>query len=169
MTYQRQSGSPMGGIGSIIIMVLFFVALYWIATGIFKILLWVAPILFLITLVIDYKVVLNYGKWLINLTKRNPVMGAIAILASIGLYPVLAFFLFGKALLKKKVKEATERYAEATGRRMDGTPYTKNDDFVEYEDVTEEEDVKLELPPLREPEPRRQKPKKDNDYDAFFE
>lgn len=169
MTYQRQSGSPMGGIGSIIIMVLFFVALYWIATGIFKILLWVAPILFLITLVIDYKVVLNYGKWLINLTKRNPVMGAIAILASLGLYPVLAFFLFGKALVKKKVKEVTERYEEASGRRMDGTPYTKKDDFVEYEDVTDKEEVKLELPPLREPEVRRQKPKNDNDYDSFFE
>jgi len=168
MSYQRQSGSPIGGIGSILFMVFFFIALYYIATGIFKLLLWVAPLLFIVTLFIDYKVIVDYGKWLLNLTKRNPVMGAIAILLSIGFYPVLAFFLLGKAFFKKKVKEVAAQFEEATGASMNGTKH-REEEFVDYEDVTDEKEVKLELPPLQKPEPRRNKPNKDNEYDSFFE
>ena len=161
MTYNRQESSPFGGIISLVFLVLFFIALYYIAKAVFTILYWATPILFIITLILDYKVVVNYGKWLIGLTKRNPLLGIVGILLSIGLYPVVAFFLFGKAVFKKKVKEAQTRYEEAQG-------ITKEGEYTEYEDVTEAEvkEPRLELPPLQ----KQEKPKdKGNEYDSLFE
>ena len=168
MANQRSaSNNPLGNIGGVIMLVLFFVALYFIAKSVFTILAYVAPVLLLITLFIDHTVVTGYIKWIVNLFKTNILFGIGAGLLTFFGFPVVSGFLLSKALLKKKVKEITNQYEERT-----------QGEFVEYEEVDEEPPVRIEIPekldinvpPKQKPiiEVRQQK-KDTGDYEQLFD
>lgn len=139
---------------AIVFLAVTFFALFWIARGIFTILTYVAPVLLLATLVINYKIVVNYGKWLWKQLQNNPIMGVLAILLTIIGFPVVSFLLFGKALLERKVKQVEEEV------RME-----REGNFADYEIIDEEP---LELPQRpRERVEVRQKPT--DDYERLFD
>lgn len=136
-----------------LIMIAFFVAMFYIVGGILKLLAWAAPILLILALIFDYNTVLNYGKWLISLVKRNPLMGAGAILLSIIAYPLVFTYLLARAYLTKKVRGMQEEYET----RQQG-------EYVDFE-VIDEKPLEINQPPVRpRPEQRRS-----NDYDDMFE
>ncbi len=135
----RVEGNPFSSITSVLFLVLAFVALYFIATGIFKILAWLAPVMLIATLIIDYKVVVNYGKWIVSLLSRNPLMGIGAILLTFFGFPIVAGFLLGKALVKKKVGKMTQEFQ----KRQEG-------EYTDFEEVDSRPSV-LDLPSM---EPR---------------
>lgn len=136
-------------------MVLFFVALFFIAKGIFTVLAWIAPVLIILALIINYRTIVNFLKYMLALLKRNPFGGIVGILLSVIGFPILAGVLFGKSILDRKVRKLQQAYQE----REQG-------EFVEYEEVIhEEEDTKLDLPPIqKEPAPK----KEDNRYEDLF-
>src|SRR5687767_2604061 len=92
------------GIFGFIFLVLILVAIFFIAKGIFKLLALAAPVLIIGALIINYRTIINYFKFILSLLRRNPLGGIIAILLSIIGFPVLAFVLFGKAILDRKVR-----------------------------------------------------------------
>lgn len=158
MTQRRKVDlNPLNSITGILIGIFALVALYWVATSIFWVLTKISPILLIAALIIDHKVVLNYGKWLINLVKRNPVMGIVAILLSVVAYPITFGFLLGKALLKRKVGQFTQEME----RRTKG-------EFVDYEEIEEKKPTILNLPDLKKTR-QKEKIKKKNDYEDLFD
>ncbi len=161
MQYRRTDVNPFNSIRSILILVLFFVALFFIARGIFTILSWVAPVLLILALIFDYKTIIDYGKWLGRLVQKDILMGIGAIVLTVVGFPVIAGFLFFKALLRRKVGQVKRNMEE----KVEGQ-------YIEFEEVDSTPYEPMELPPLRseQPEPQpepRQKPK--NDYDDLFE
>ncbi len=135
-------------------MVLLFVGLFFIAKGVFTVLAWVAPVLIILALLINYRTVLNYLKFMLGLLQRNPVGGIIGILLSFFGFPILAGVLFGKAILDRKVKKLNKAYQAE-----------KDGEFVEFEEITKpERETKLDLPPLEKQPPV----KKDNQYEDLF-
>ena len=153
MTYRKKIDvNPFNSITSILVMVVAFVALYWIASSIFTLLAWLAPVLLLATAVIDYKIILNYGKWILNLLKTNMVMGIGAVLLTFFGFPVISGFLFVKALLYRKVNKLTEDMRQ----REEG-------EFVDFEEV--DSTPTLELPPIKKEAPKQRR----SDYEDFFE
>ena len=70
------------GIIGFAFMVLLFVGLFFIAKGVFTVLAWIAPVLIILALLINYRTVLNYLKFMLGLLQRNPVGGIIGILLS---------------------------------------------------------------------------------------
>ena len=157
MRYRKEfnlnNNNPFSSITGIILVVLFLVALYFIARAIFTILYYLAPIMIIAALIIDYKVVLGYLKWLVGLLKENLLLGIGAIVLSVLGFPVLSVFLLGKALFKRQVRKS-----EAEGR------VSQKGEYIEYEELDSEQ---LELPQI-ERETKRQEPP-DNQYDEFFE
>ena len=156
MTTRREfqiggSNNPLGGIGAIVILVLFFVALYFIAKGVFTILSYVAPVLLILTLIIDYKVVIDYGKWIGKLFKNNILTGILATLLTVIGFPIAAGFLFFRAMVRRKLK--------SMGHDLDTE---SSPEYSDYEEVVEDEDF-LELPPLEQP-----KEDPNNNYDNLF-
>ena len=135
-------------------MVLIFVGLFFVAKGIFTILAWLAPILLVATALIDYKIILNYGKWLLSLLQKNLLLGVGGILLTVFGFPIIAGFLFVKALLYRKVKKMNQDYKEEV-----------SGEFLEYEEVQDDVSSPLELPTF-EKEERREK--KSNDYEQLF-
>ncbi len=154
MAYRRNIDvNPFNSITSILIGVLIFVALYWIASSIFKILSVAAPFLLVAALIINHNVVLNYGKWLFSLLKKNPLMGIGAVLLSIFGFPIISGFLLVKALLYRRVNKMKKEYENKT-----------YGEYTEYEEIKDEPEIRLELPNFEQP-----KKNKRDDYDQFFE
>lgn len=148
----------MNGIIGLIGVILFFVLLFFIAQGIFKILAWAAPVLIIGALLINYRTVVGYLRFLWNTLRRNPLLGILGIILTVIGFPVVSGYLFGKAILDRRVAS----FQREIQRRRDG-------ELIDYEDVTEKSREKevlvLKKPP---PAPETKEPPK-NTYDEFFE
>lgn len=165
MTNQNKGFNIINLIPAILMLVAVFIAVGYIASGIYQILEFIALGLFLITLGLDIaygrQVVLGFAKTLLNLLRSNPLMGVIAIGLTFFFHPLVALFLFGKAMLLRKVGNLKKDF-EA---RQQGQ-YTDYEEVeVDYEDASDQKPNLIELPPLRE------KPKQGrrNDYEDLFE
>ncbi len=155
MQYRKEinfnNNNPFSSIIGIVLGILLLLGLFFIARFIFTILYYLSPLFLIAALVIDYKVVLGYGKWVVGLVKRNALLGAGAILLSVLGFPLLTVFLLGKALLKRQMKQA-QREAEEQ----------QVGDYIEYEELDSDS---LDLPQIDREEPL---PKDSNRYDDFF-
>jgi len=68
---QQYRPNPFRSVIGIVFLVLAVMAIFWLVKGVFTILSWLMPVLFIATLIIDHKVVINYGKWIGGLLKNN--------------------------------------------------------------------------------------------------
>ncbi|MFZ1703349.1 MAG: hypothetical protein WAT79_03330, partial [Saprospiraceae bacterium] len=144
------SNNPLGFLGPLLILTIFFAILYFFFKGLFYVLNIIAPVLLILTLFLDYTVVKDFFTFLWRLFKDNPLLGILAgVLLFFG-YPFVSGYLFLKAILRRGIK-----------KKIDSIHKEKNT-YSEYEEVVEKEDDFLELPPLQ------QKPKNDNPYDEVF-
>jgi hypothetical protein len=152
--------SPLGGIGGFVVGLILLYVLFKLAGWLFSLLWWAGPFIFIASLIIDHKVFLGYIGSIKRLFQRNWVMGLVAGVLSVVLYPLVSSYLLGMALFKKKI---SEKAAEADVRR--------NGEWADFEEVPEEPmnlDIDYEeLPPAPEPELRRRK--EDTGYDELFE
>ncbi|MEM1323936.1 MAG: hypothetical protein AAGG75_26990 [Bacteroidota bacterium] len=156
MTYNRKIDvNPGNSLGGIILLVLVFVGLYFIAKGIFTLLSWLAPLFIVATLFINYKVLVNYGVWVVNLFKKNPLMGVGMVLLTIFGFPIISGFLFAKALLYRKVDQMKQQHEE-----------NKQGELIDYEEIDDEPTQTLELPQM---EPRQPRQQQRNDYEQLFD
>lgn len=150
------NNSPFSGIVGIVVGVLFILGLFYFLKFLFNLLWILLPVLLIVTAVIDYKVFLSYGKWIVRLFQRNWVAGAVAGFLSVAGAPVVTLFLLGKALFQKKVKEAKTAHEE----QVQG-------EYVEFEEMESET---LELPQLEPKKQQQQQPSTDeDDYEQLFE
>ncbi|MBI1225817.1 MAG: hypothetical protein GC192_11320 [Bacteroidetes bacterium] len=153
MTYRKTSGFRFDGITGVLILVAFLVAMYFIVKGMLIVLAIAAPLMLIATLIIDRSVVINYVKWIGSTLKSNPLLGVGAILFTIFGYMFVFPFLFGKAILKKKFKDAKQQYENRTQGELV--------DFEEIESKPSREKP-LDLPKIKQPA-------KKGEYDQLFE
>ena len=154
----RINGQRVNPVIGALFMVLFLVALFMLARFIFRILYFLSPIALIATLIIDYRVVVNYLKWLVTLVRGNTLLGAGAILLSVIGFPVVTAYLLVRAIFSRRVRQMEK---EMETRRKG--------EYIEYEELDSEP---LDLKELREEEPSRPQEKKkssESDYDQYFE
>ncbi len=153
MTYRKTAGFRLDGITGILILIGFLVAMYFIVKYTLIALTVVAPLMLIATLIIDRSVVINYVKWIGSTLKTNPLLGIGAILFTIFGYTLVFPFLFGKAILKKKFKEASQQYENQ-----------RQGELIDYEEVDSKpsREKPLELPQIKK-QPRG------SEYDQLFE
>lgn len=149
------SNSPFGFLGPLLILAVFFAALFFLAKGMFWLLSWVAPVLLIITLIIDYNIVKNFFVFIWKLLNDNPVMGILAVLMVIFAYPFVAGYLFVKALGVRTIKKAI------------GNVQKEQNSYTDYEEVDDEDDSFLDLPSLKK-KPELTKQAKSNEYDYML-
>ena len=140
--------SPLGGVIGLLVIMGIIYLLFLTVKGVWTILAFLAPILFIIAMILRFRVVTDYGKMLWNTIKEEPVRGiAYTALSVIG-FPLVSAFLFFKAFTLRKVEKMSRPK------------------YDEYEEVADEEDF-LELPEIE-----IQKETKDGtttDYEELFE
>ncbi len=142
------------GIGALITFILIIVGIYYLIKGVYFVLGIIAPALLIATLIIDFKVVTGYLKFLLDTLKKNPILGIIFILMTVIGSPFVAGYLFAKAMMKRSLKKYTQPLTQE-----------QHDQYTEYEEVVDDESF-LELP--KEKEAIRVK-KESNNYDDLFE
>ena len=135
-----------------VILVLGLIFLFYIATGIFKLLSFIAPFLLVLALIINYKVVLNYLKSIWTNLSKNPLYGILMIIFTILGFPIVSAYLLFKAIIYKKVD------------RLDRKSLAEEEQFSEYEDVSDETDFM----DLKELEELKKPGKEKNDYENLF-
>ena len=148
--FEKRYNSSNAIVGVLFLIASMFV-LFWLAKSIFAILAWLAPALLIAALIIDYQSVLNYGKWLLNQLRFNTLSGILYTLLTIVGFPVVSLFLFGKSLLRKKIKALEKNYTQ----QREGV-------YTEYE-IVDEDNHRLELPPLEKREAAK------DDYEQLFD
>lgn len=150
-----RGGSPFGMLGPLLVLGAFMVLAYFIFKGIFTVLSFVAPVLLIITAIMDFSVITDYIKFVLKLLKDNPLMGIIGIILTVLAFPFVAGFLFFRAMMRRTIKKAQEQ---------------QEPKYADFEDVTEEADYEIiedDVESLELPEIEIEKPRK-NDYDNLF-
>lgn len=159
----QQTRSPLSPIVSLLMLALFIMGVYFVIKGVFWVLYWIFPALLIATVIIDRQVIIDYGKWIINAAKNKnwPVFLGATLMTVIA-FPLVAAYLFGKAMLKRKVKQVTKNFEQKT-----------QGEYVEYEEIPKQQPEVLELPDLTK---RRERPKEpirrqntQNDYEDLFD
>ncbi len=158
--------NPFGWIGSIIMLTVGLILAYLVIKGIFTLLFWLSPILFIAGVAIDPNGAMTLGKALVNVSKKNPLIPIAVIVLSAIFFPLVpgilgalvGGFLLTKALVKKKIKKVFNINQQAQQQEQE--------EFAEYEDVTEDESF-LELPDVEKE--KSQVPRQGNEYDNLFE
>lgn len=152
-----------GGLGCLIFGILFLVAMFYVLKGLFYVLLWAAPALFVLALIINWRAVADTGKDFLGLLERNPLMGLlVGALAVVG-FPVLSLYLFLRALGYSKVQQFNRTVRDAR--------QAPEEEFVEFEEL---ESRPKNAPPVREEPldqpltPEKEPPKPENPYDQMF-
>ena len=110
------------------------ILLSWIAKGIFKILTLALPFVLIATAIINYRVLLGYGRWLGTTLRNNPIFGILAFLFTIFFFPIVAGYLLLKAIGSK----GDESYSQTKAIPGEYISYEEvNEDFLDLSDVTD--------------------------------
>jgi hypothetical protein len=132
--FQRININPLSLILGFVFIGLFIMAAFYIAQGIFTILMWLAPVLLVATLILDYKVVLNYGKWVLAKFSRSPLSGVTWSLITVFGFPVVIAFLLFKAITQRKLAEQHAQWEERNGEYIE---------YVEVQDSREKDFIRI--------------------------
>lgn len=119
-------------IGSLFLIALF-LGLFWIARGVFTLLSYAAPVLLIAALIINYKVVTGYARWLLDVLRDNVILGLIYSFLSVIGFPILSAYLLFKALAVKKLDTIEEEMKRQSGN------YTEEAEF----EILDEEPLDL--------------------------
>ena len=143
----------------ILIAVLVMWGLFKLTSFVFTILMYLTPVLLIATAILDFNTLKGYGKNIGKLFSQNTVVGVLAIVATVIGFPFISAYLFAKALLKKKERDAQEKAAKG--------PIVG--DYVKFEDVALLDE---EIVPESESEEaiiQSNVKREDSDYDQLFD
>ena len=131
--YRSKANTGQVILGAVILIGLF-IALFWIARGIFSILSFLGPFLLIAALIINYRVVLGYGKWLVDMVKKDFFMGILYTVLSVVGFPIVSAYLLFKAYTLKKIGALTDQIHPGT---VQGTAVDAEFEILEEDDPLE--------------------------------
>lgn len=111
---------------------LFIVVLYYILKGLFIVLYWSAPVLLIVLLILDYKILTNHLKKLFYRIRHEPFRGILMLCLNIVGLPFVLGWLVGLALFRRKIRQVEKEIR-----------HRKEGEYADYEIV---EESGLELP-----------------------
>ncbi|HND87667.1 MAG TPA: hypothetical protein PK971_05025, partial [Saprospiraceae bacterium] len=164
-----------GGPGCIIFGILALVLLWFVLKGLYTLLYWAAPLLFVLALIINWRAVSDTGKEFLGLLRSNPLGGVILGAVCVMAFPLLALYLFLRALGHRRLQEIRQQFGDPMGQGP------KEEDFADYEEIESSpkvtraaEEEPIDIPPVSEPEPAArpkvpEQKKPSNPYDQMFE
>lgn len=122
--FNSRGNSPWSGLVGLAIVVFLLFGLFMLARFAFRMLFFLSPFMFIASLIIDYRVFLQYLGWIGTQYKRDPVFGILVTVLSIVGFPVVSLFLLGRALFNRQANKTLKEYQ----RRREG-------ELVDYEEV----------------------------------
>ena len=165
-TSPGQNPNPFSSLMSLLmffgVLSLIFIILY----GFVKILYLAAPILLIITLIINYRVVSDYLMNIFETFKTDILMGVVKVVFNVLCYPFVIGYLFIKALFYRKMGNMRKQFENQINQ-------SQSTQYADYEEISteinsEKTDVKPEEPFILDlPKPKEKN--KNNPYDNLFD
>ena len=118
----------------LILMVVVLIILFFLVTSLFKILYYLSPLLLVLTLIFDYKVVVKYGRMILRFFKKNWLYGLLLAILTVLAFPLVTGGLFVNALMNWRLRRAQKKF---------GMQEEENRKYSDYE-LIEEEGLDLE-------------------------
>ncbi len=141
MSQYKFSTGKFNPIVGLLMGVLFMVGLFWLAKGIFTILSWAFPVMIIATAIINYRVILGFGKWVLNALKINPMIGIVIVLFSFLAYPLVGMFLLFKALASRGSGREQVIAEEVQGEYINYEEVEVEEDFLSLDDIKKEKEA----------------------------
>jgi hypothetical protein len=175
MSYKRSFGlggnsnNPFGSIFSLLIFVGILALLFFMVSGFVKLLYFVAPVLLIATLLINYRIVADYALGVVETFKTNILFGVVKVLFSVACYPFVIGWLFAKAMFFRSVTKLQKNMEQQMGALNQTQNNSQNNtQFTDYEEISS--DIIMNKPPekpviIELPKP---KDKLRDDYDQLF-
>lgn len=172
MIYQFTSGGrglnqfPGGGFGCLLFLVLAAIGGYYIVQGLYSILLWAAPALLVLALIINWRVFPDTLKSWFKTLEANPLNALLLLALAVLVFPFFSLYIFLKAVGYRKLEQLRRQFDESNPPRGEET-------FVEFEELestpktTNTEQEPPEVPIIESAKPAPEKGKQ-NPYDSFF-
>jgi len=156
---------PGGGLGCLIFLVLLIVGGYYILQGLYYLLLWAAPALLVLALIINWRVFPDTIKSWLKTLESNPLSALLYLAFAVLVFPFFSLYIFLKAIGYRKMEQLRRQFGEAEKPR-------EEPGYVEFEELESKPkrsfDEEAKIPELPA-EPEKQQPKKDqNPYDSLF-
>ncbi len=120
----------------LLVMAAVVIGIFTLFRTIYGILKWATPFLLVAAVIINYKVVVSFGKMIFSILTKNLVTGIIIILLMIFAFPLVAAVLLGLAIMNKKADnilnlEKQRREGIPTDyTEISSTPNNRYDDLV---------------------------------------
>jgi hypothetical protein len=152
-------------VGCLIGSVLGLILVFYLLKGLWTLLYWAAPVLAVLAVIINWRAVADTGKSYVNYLRTNPIGGILLLALSVFAFPLLALYLFLKAIGNRSLEKMEKQY---------GSPYEHESepDFTDFEEL---ESKPKSPPPMAKPdmpvkEPQAPEPPKQapNPYDDLF-
>jgi predicted membrane protein len=171
---QFRTNSNVGGGGSnpfnsLISLLMFggvLLLLFVLMKGFFSLLYLAAPVLLVITLIINYRVVRDYAASIVTSLQSDVLMGMVKVLFTVLCYPLVIGWLFAKVLIYRKVSTLQQDFQKKMGQ----SDLTQD---VDYEEISSEDVGKTTENPPQKPLiiqlPKPKEKDKSNPYDDIFE
>jgi hypothetical protein len=162
--------TPGGGLGCLVGGILSLVLLYFVLKGLYAILYWAAPALFVLALIINWRSVADTGRGFLDMLSRNPLgallIGALCVVA----FPVFALYLFLKALGYNRLQRMQREFGipDPRAKQREEEEFTDFEEIISTPKSTSEDE--LPPPPTVEKNQRSAPPAPPgNPYDDLFE
>lgn len=126
--------SPGGSLGCLLGGIVSIVLLYFIARGLYYILYWAAPALFILSLIINWRAVADTGTSFLEMLRRNPIAAILWGAACVLLFPFFSLYLFVKSIGYKRL-QAMQREFDPGGGQNDPFRQRREGDFVDFEEL----------------------------------
>lgn len=155
-TYRYKSGNTWVGI---VVLGLFLVVSFWLFSKVWSLLGFIAPVLLIVTLIINYKVVTGFLKGLWDGVRRDPVTGILKIGLTAFFHPFVMAYLFFKAVTGRSIDKARQRYTDS-----------RQGILTEYEEIETQpaDDFDFQVPEVLEEPPAKGQTKPQNPYENLF-
>lgn len=172
MIYQFSSGGrslnqfPGGGVGCLVFAVLAVVGGYYLLQGLYYLLLWAAPALLVLALIINWRVFPDTAKNWVKILHTNPLSALFFLVLSVLLFPFFSLYLLLKAIGYRKIEQLRQQFQDPEQKIVE----TEFVEFEELESTPKQGQGEVdEAPPVKPEILQANKPEKpQNPYDSYF-
>lgn len=110
----RQNINPFTALIGILLLFVFVYGAIYLAWGVFRLLMYIAPLFLIAALFINYRVYVSLWLTITGKFRRNFLSGISFLLLLIVGFPVVSAYLFLKAILTRKMEKMRERFETGT-------------------------------------------------------
>jgi len=131
------NGGPFGFLLPLLMLSAVIFIFYLFFKGLYYVLNYVTPVLLVLTLLIDWKVIWHFLIYLWQSLRQQPFFGVVLVALTVVAYPFVSGYLFFKAVLNLIIRRKLKQMQQNANRFDSFTEVPQEEGFTEYVEIDE--------------------------------